>query len=163
MLTTIPGHPNVTFSNGILVLPGNPRFGFNGSSHGGPGGTDDANSGATYAPPDETGQTVSIFFDISIFDLAFDVADIDVTSTIPEFINARVFDSEIGGSLLGSLTVSGGDPGTGDGLLTPISFSGITGIRRLEFGLVNRIGGRYLALEVCRAHDIARFHRRRRS
>lgn len=137
VLSTLPGHPGVYFDTGILVLPGNPRFGFNGSSQGGPGGIGDANSGATYTAPDGMGETVSIWFDFAVSNLSFEAVDIEIGSQF-EFLQSRVYDQPVGGNLLDSVLLNGGDPGTGDGLRTLVEFSGILGIRRLEFeGIVD--------------------------
>ena len=136
-LTTIPGVPDVSFNNAIYVLPGTPLFGFNGNSSGfGAGGIDDANSGATISAPDALGSTVSVTFDTPIKDLMFDVVDIEIGSQIESF-TARVYDDTVGGNLLNTITITGGDPNTGDGLLTPVDFStgfiGTDQIQRLEF------------------------------
>ena len=137
LLTTIPAFPEVHFSNAILVLPGAPRFGFQGNSGGGSGSTDDALSGATMSAPDNTGGTVVVTFDRPVKDLVFDAVDIEIASYGVELITTRVFDAVIGGTLLHTFTLTGGDPGTGDGILTPINLSsgflGSDQIRRFEF------------------------------
>lgn len=133
-VTNIPGVPELSITGGVLVVPGSPRTAFNANSSGsGPGGIDDANSGNTLTSS-TVGGTVSITFSTNIQDLQFYAVDVEVGSVTEEFY-ARVYDAD--DNLLHSITLIGGDPGTGDGLLTLINFStGFTGtdsIRRLEF------------------------------
>ena len=134
LITSIAGVPELTISGGTLVVPGNPRTSFNGNSSGsGPGGIDDANSGNTLTSQ-SNGSTVVFDFSKNIRDLQFFAIDIEAGS-VTEIFSAEVFD--VDGNSLNSITLTGGDTGTGDGVLSLVDFStGFAGsnlIRRLEF------------------------------
>ena len=134
IVTSVPSAPELTISGGILVVPGNPRTAFNGNSSGeGPGGIDDALSGNTLKSA-SNGSTVVFTFSTDIKDLQLYAVDIEI-GTVTEVFEARVYDA--GDNLLHTITLTGGDPGTGDGLLALVDFStGFTGsgsIRKLEF------------------------------
>ena len=140
-VTSIPGEPIISLSGAVLILPDYPITGFNGNSSGfGPGGVDNANSGATISGVVDTtscgqacqSETVTVTFAKPVKDLTFYTVDIEV-ATVTEVFTARAYDSEIGGNLLTSVQLTGGDPDTGDGLLTLVDFPGTDQIRRLEF------------------------------
>jgi hypothetical protein len=135
-ITFISGTPSITLANANLIRPGNPRRGFNGASSGGSGGIDDANSGNTLGAFNGSGLTVSLVFSQPVTNLRLDAVDIEAQS-FQEFITAQIFDAPVGGNLLDTITINEGDPGTGDGLLTPINFGSATNIWRLEFRGLN--------------------------
>jgi hypothetical protein len=135
-LTTLLAHPDVSFSGVKLVLPGNPTVAFNGNSTGsGVGGPDNANSGATASQVDPAlGSPMIVTFAVPVGGLSLEAVDIEVAS-VTESARFRVYDTPAGGMLLQTVVVTGGDPGTGDGLrkLVVLSgFAGDTSIRRLE-------------------------------
>lgn len=139
LVTSIAGAPELTISGGKLVVEGNPRTSFNGNSSGsGPAGAgiDDANSGNTLTSQ-SNGSTVIFDFSTNIRDLQFFAIDIEAGS-VTEVFSAEVFD--VDGNSLNSITLTGGDTGTGDGLLSLVDFStGFAGsdlIRRLKFSAI---------------------------
>ena len=73
----------------------------------------------------------------AVEDLLFDVIDLDGNH---EF-RGRIYDDLFAGNLLHEIIIGAGDPGTGDGVATPIDFTGFSGIRRLEFEVENLSAG----------------------
>lgn len=144
VLTTLGAYPGVTFSGAMLVLPGTPTIGFDGNSSGsGAGGADHANSGATIAYPDNTFGTTVITFGGPVSGLDLELVDVEV-GTATEIVQVRAYDSASGGALLHTVTVTGGDPGTGDGrrkLVVMSGFTGDTNIHRLEVEKLAGPGG----------------------
>lgn len=133
-LGTIPTRcTEVTFSDAVLVLPGEtPLYiGFNGNSSGsGLGGADDANSGPTIATRVIQQGSMNINFAAPVENLSVDLADVEVGG-VTEIVRLTIFTP--GGTQIGApITITGGDPGTGDGVLTPVAFTGASGIGRLE-------------------------------
>ncbi len=111
-----------TFSNVVRVVPGGTQTAFGTSN-------DDAgtgNSATVESPPTGTGV---VTFSAAVFGLSLDVLDIEG----PEMFTALVFDSTVGGILLGTANLNGGDTGTGNLSVVNVSFAGVSGIRRLEF------------------------------
>ncbi|MEM7391318.1 MAG: hypothetical protein AAF492_03135, partial [Verrucomicrobiota bacterium] len=138
LVTSLPGLPFLNISGAEYVIAGGliPSA-FHGGSSGGPGGVDDANSGNSITWPDNTGLTMTMSFSLPIGNPIFDVADVQTTSGgWPQTFTAQAYDAPVGGNLLHTVIVNPGDPGTGDGLLTPVDFrSGFAGtnqIQRLE-------------------------------
>ncbi len=70
---------------------------------------------------------------LAVQDLSFQVVDIDGNHQL----RASVYDQELGGNLLETITITAGDPGTGDGIATLVDFAGVSGIKRLEFEVEN--------------------------
>lgn len=127
----VPQYPGVTFVSVRLAVPGGALNTFNGNSTGhGAGGFDNANSGNTISRSGTSYMAnLGLQFDAPVANLTLDVADVDANG---EQVRLRVYDAVTGGNLLASVTVTGGNPGTGDGILTPVSFAGLADVRRLE-------------------------------
>jgi len=137
-VVSIPSVFQVTISGANLVVPGSPTFCFNGDSQPGgnpAGGPDDASTGDSICASTVLG-TITIMFDSPVEDLTFDVLDVEIGS-VTEIITSRVYDAKVGGNLLHTIVITGGDPGTGDGIATTVDFSsgfaGTNDIQRLEF------------------------------
>ncbi len=141
-VVSIPGVPEVTISGANLVVSGSPNFCFNGDSQPGgnpAGGFDDASTGDSICASTPQG-TVTITFDDPVEDLTFELLDVEI-GTATEIITSRVYDAQVGGNLLHTIVITGGDPGTGDGESTTVDFSsgfaGTDDIQRLEFELTS--------------------------
>jgi hypothetical protein len=138
-VVSIPGVPEVTISGAnLVVVSGGSPFCFNGDSQPGgnpAGGFDDASTGDSICASTALG-TITIMFDDPVEDLTFDVLDVEIGS-VTEIITSRVYDAKVGGNLLHTIIITGGDPGTGDGVATTVDFSsgfaGTNDIQRLEF------------------------------
>ncbi len=129
-------YPGVSFSSVMIVLLGAPTVGFNGNSSGsGAGGADNANSGATAGDVSlNLNHTMSVTFADPVGGLSLEAADIELASTT-ESVQFQVYDAPSGGTLLHTVVVTGGDPGTGDGIRKLVVLSGFAGdttIRRLD-------------------------------
>lgn len=131
--------PGVTFDGAQIIYEGGPATGFastagddtpqSGEPAGGVMISDISAPGGTSGPP---GLITMNFNGAPVEDLSFYIVDIDGTNPYHIF-TGWVYDAVEGGNLLGTVSVTSGDPGTGDGIATLIDFGSITGIRRLEF------------------------------
>ena len=124
-VVSIPGVPEVTIGGAnLVVVSGGSPFCFNGDSQPGgnpAGGFDDASTGDSICASTALG-TITIMFDDPVEDLTFDVLDVEIGSST-EIITSRVYDAKVGGNLLHTIVITGGDPGTGDGEATTVDFS----------------------------------------
>ncbi len=123
--TEIPG---LTFTNSIIAEEGSPGYAFGnqltgerdtalaGEPFGGLFITDPL-VGGDYTIPG----IIEISFDIPVFDLSFRVADLDGPPSWPaEVFTGKAFD--VTGTLLQTITITAGHPGTGDGIATLVQF-----------------------------------------
>lgn len=134
-ITSIPGVAGVSFLNARLVIPEGAagdigETAFDGANLGGPGGLDQVFSGNTLTVKSPVVGTMSVLWASPVKQLAFDVADIDLT----EVFTAKVFDSQVGGALLHTISFVG--TAADDGTLRQVDFSsgfvGTDQIQRLE-------------------------------
>jgi hypothetical protein len=137
LTTQIPG---LTFVNTIIAEEGSPTFAFS---------TDDTIVGG--APFDGffitdspvggdvgVSQTIAISFDVPVFDVSCSIADLDVwVGDLSEVLTAKAYDSD--NTLLQSITITAGDPGTGDEIATLVEFS-IGNVSRLTLNVDNSVG-----------------------
>ena len=127
---TLLGHEEVSFSNLIYIVPGEPLGAFvnaNGSESGNT--VDDADTGNTIALPNIS-TTGSIMFSVPVKNLALHAIDVEVSVGITEIIQFNVFDSF--NNLLSTAFVFGDQPGAGQGSVVEVDFLGITNISRLD-------------------------------
>jgi len=126
----------VSFTNALFVMQGNPTFAFAspfGGDTGGSGSFSQAGNGFIVAgPTGDHNQTLTMDFTTygTVSQLSFDVVDIDTQ----DIFSAIAYDSEGQQLELISLNANSADPGTGDGVVTTISFTvgGIATVQTLN-------------------------------
>jgi len=119
----------LTFNGAIIVKEGQPLYAFSSYA---PGTYDTAYSDQLFdnvfitdlPVGEDTGVsgTIEVSFELPVFDLSFRVADIDIwPGDNKEILTAQAFD--VTDTLLETVTIKAGDPGTGDGIATLVEFS----------------------------------------
>ncbi|HDM75144.1 MAG TPA: VPLPA-CTERM sorting domain-containing protein [Deltaproteobacteria bacterium] len=128
-ITGLPGEPTLTFTGAYIAEEGNPPYAFYASS---PYVNDEAHSGQ-YTVTDKKGDSgpITVSFATPVYDLSFYAMDIDYDpwSTSNEILTATVYNAS--DVALQTITKQNGDPNTGDGVATPVTFS-VSGISSLE-------------------------------
>ncbi|RLB01266.1 MAG: hypothetical protein DRG83_10445 [Deltaproteobacteria bacterium] len=130
----------LTFTGAYIAEEGSPIYAFWGTpSSGIP--HDKAHS-EIYTVTDEYSNpgTITVSFDTPVNDLSFYAMDIDSFGNVYETLTAKVFNDTH--TLLETITIVAGDPDTGDGVATPVSFS-VGGISSLEMSVEASNGGGY--------------------
>jgi hypothetical protein len=133
----------LTFMNAIIAEEGSPKSAWGIDS----GGADSTLAGEPFGgffitDPLVDGSiaisgTIGISFDTPVFDLSFYVADLDNWQDNGglEVLTAQAFDAS--SALLQTITITAGDPGTGDAIATLVQFSE-SDITRLEIIAANQ-------------------------
>lgn len=125
----VTSHSGVSFTNALFVTQGDPTFAFSSPFGGDTGDTGSfAQSGNAFivaGPTDDHNELLTMDFTAlgTVSDLSFNVVDIDVN----DVFTATAFDSDGGTLETLVLDASAADPGTGDGVVTSLSFS-VSGI-----------------------------------
>jgi len=130
-LTTISGPPGptLTFTGAYIAKEGSPPYAFYAKS---PYVHDEAHSGLyTVTDNKDTPSEITVSFSTPVYDLSFYAMDIDYDpwSSSNEILTATAYNAS--DVALQTITKQYGDPNTGDGVATPVTFS-VSGISSLE-------------------------------
>ena len=136
----IPELDNLKILDAILVDPAPNRTAFNGNSSGmGVGDIDDANTGCSVSPDGQLTSIVMEFTGVSVDLISIDTLDIEenVAEDITEQIDFRIYSDLDGSNLLGSESVAGSQPDTGDGVAKTVDMSNYIGVRKVQIQRVD--------------------------